>query len=345
MWRGFRQLLNKNAVIIDVILTHHCNFACSYCISGIYKEHIPDWDVVITKEQIDIMCKNFSKTFAGKDVTIVLCGGEPTMFKEFKYLLSSLNKLDCIYEIVISTNFSRSFDFWKDCLYGILYPWKLTINTSLHLEFCNIKEHMDKFFYFKSQGYRILCKIITTKSNIDDVENSVNQILYQIPILDSLSIMPVKDLKSEDVFLADENLNNRFKALIKKVRGLEDKDLYPIKPTNYEARFLGLTQIYGYIYGCTSLITIKDTIIDTNGITNATRTNNKYCESGMSWFRLYPNGVLASSSSENCCNKHITLGNVYESKGFYILPKPRICNDVCKDPCSSYQTPIYTITD
>lgn len=112
------------------VLTDLCNFNCFYC--NIHSGEHSAAGTLLTKEGVDTVVTFLkSKKEQHGRVSVILTGGEPTLFPLFDYVLNSLNEIGV--RTVVITNGTRPLHWWE----GLLsLPKKIII--SIHSELTKI---------------------------------------------------------------------------------------------------------------------------------------------------------------------------------------------------------------
>ena len=126
----FESIYNqKNRLYIDWDTHYICNLKCSYC----YLQETLNTKTESnkTKQFLDILSK-LKYSF-----TLGLLGGEPTIFKDYNFILeyfhNNIYPINNLSEIYISTNFTRNYNFYKNHKkYNNVHHW-----LSIHPEYYN----------------------------------------------------------------------------------------------------------------------------------------------------------------------------------------------------------------
>lgn len=127
--------IKKTHKFIEWSLTEICNYRCSYCIGGINKTRYPvkkDF-----KKIVNNLINNLSDSWR-----ITLTGsGEPLMVRELPYIVKTLAKNG--HQIELITNLSLPLEKMIR-LCDVAGDNFLKLSASLHLEFANIQEFLEK---------------------------------------------------------------------------------------------------------------------------------------------------------------------------------------------------------
>lgn len=164
---------HKDEMYLFIKLTDKCNFSCNYC-----NLHDPEAKTEHSAEVIVSVIKNIllslPKTY--KRIIYHIYGGEPTVHKQFKKIISMLIHItkDIEFRIEIKTNFSRSKDFFKD----------ITILHSNVRLICSYQNHQQ---LGKLNDY--ISKLLFLKDSIDCVD-----VMLENPSLYNSSIKDIKEI-------------------------------------------------------------------------------------------------------------------------------------------------------
>lgn len=157
-------------------LTPYCNYACSYCLTSIVRKEAKP--TVLPIHFVDRY-----ETLLNEEWEISLEGlGEPFCAPDFYEVVKELAKKN--FFISISTNLSSSA---KDierfiCLCG---DYLVKIGASLHLEYVDIDEFLDKVIYFNDYiPGKIFVKYVATRAGLRKIKYVTKKLArHQIPIL------------------------------------------------------------------------------------------------------------------------------------------------------------------
>ena len=146
-------------VEVDWILTHRCNYSCSYCRS--YDNSKPF--LFKTVEQYSKAFEYLNKYFGGNmSMYINILGGEPTLFKKWYLLMNYMGKNNIVPKL--TTNLAVPVDTYIDKLDEKLPPF---INGSYHPEFADL----DTFCYnaekLKERGFLKNLSLLADPTNWD----------------------------------------------------------------------------------------------------------------------------------------------------------------------------------
>ncbi len=141
-------------------LTRRCNYNCSYCWAEIHNKVEKFIDINIIIKTIDSLLEWSSK----KEIRFNFGGGEPTLHPNFIDILSYLQKNN--QWVLVTSNMSRSLDFWKECSKYIH-----SINMSAHFESMDKQHFIDvlKIFIAKQDKINIEVKLMTPPGKLQEV--------------------------------------------------------------------------------------------------------------------------------------------------------------------------------
>ena len=146
-------------------ITTVCNYKCNYCYALLDYEEKKQWNKEMDKQKIDIVIKSLE--LRSLPIFLGLLGGEPTLSKNYFYILEKLKEKvlgkfdrDRLY---ITTNLSRDIEWWKK------HPKldKTFILASFHPEYHNketIKKFVEKLLYLKDY-FRVKLNIMLDKKH------------------------------------------------------------------------------------------------------------------------------------------------------------------------------------
>lgn len=126
-------------------LTRECNSCCVGCP---FHNNINN-RLIDPKKVITFISNNFN--FNTNYNQIILFGGEPTLHKQFNYIITELSKLKFKNKIIFS-NFSADIDTYNDCLFKD-YTLILTYHNNI---FQNIEQFIEKIIKLKLTNYSII---------------------------------------------------------------------------------------------------------------------------------------------------------------------------------------------
>lgn len=144
----------KDHIFFEWNITNYCNYDCYYC--SVKKTMNDD---PIKNHQTEAIRLVIARLKMVKfPFTIDLAGGEPTLHKQFQFILDELHKIDNCKTISISTNFTTKFN--------VDMP-KLDIGISYHPEYH--KHYMKKIDVIKSVKDPTINVILTDKPEYWDM--------------------------------------------------------------------------------------------------------------------------------------------------------------------------------
>lgn len=172
-------------------LTELCNYSCSYCIrkdstQKIQSEAIQEQNALILNTVPDVISIINNRKLKTK---INLIGGEVSLLDLPSILKSlfSLQENNYISRISITTNFSRSINYYQTLITLCKkYNCEFTLTCSWHSEFMSLKEFIDKVIKLKKESeIRISCETVSRENNKDLVQEFINlceqnNIIYKI---------------------------------------------------------------------------------------------------------------------------------------------------------------------
>jgi sulfatase maturation enzyme AslB (radical SAM superfamily) len=136
----------KADLTIDYMLTFRCNYDCSYCTS-----HDIEHPMITTSaEKISNALNYVSDLYNKNNVSLLILGGEPLLYKDFSSILDKLN--DNISPRII-TNLSASLSYLKKNF--TKFSNKLQIRASYHAEYADPDIFIEKILYLHSLRYDI----------------------------------------------------------------------------------------------------------------------------------------------------------------------------------------------
>ena len=169
----------KRLIQIDLDLSNHCNYACTYCgpqFNGATSNWCDYKKLILFLETVIIQ-------YPDVNIFLQLKGGEPTQWPSLKIFLKTITKYDNIY-VGIITNLSRTKRFWKEL--------NLTrvnrVLASFHAKQANIKQFIEnaKILYDHRDtiNFALLLlmdkpffnKIITLRKQIEQLPSPYNNL-------------------------------------------------------------------------------------------------------------------------------------------------------------------------
>lgn len=197
----------KDSISINWTFTEYCNYDCSYCFyrASSNKKGYKFVGLDSLKIAADNICK-----LTNSRVDIILTGGEPTMHPDFipfiEYILDK-NKMNNI-KINIITNMSRNLSFFKE-LAEILseYPNRVSINASLHYEYANIDDFVERVKYTASCGINTNVLLLAHPLYMEDIKKVYLELKGIVGKFLSVVVKIVRDRDVIDSRYKDEDIN------------------------------------------------------------------------------------------------------------------------------------------
>lgn len=162
------ELLNDNKYsLFSFVLNCNCNYTCSYCINNsdsaikiFYKLYnkINKRKIIIKNHDFKYEFNiNYLKYFEEiinnincNGVIVNLLGGEPTLYCNLEELITKFNIIDKIKYIIITTNGSRSINYFNNLL---SLSNKLQFDISYHPEFADDEHFIDLINMFDENNF------------------------------------------------------------------------------------------------------------------------------------------------------------------------------------------------
>ena len=104
---------DANRVVVEWTLGNTCNYACSYCPERLHDGSV-DW---VEANRVIRFCHQLTAHFVGKRVCFLLTGGEPTLHRAIKPILSGLQEANC--DVAMLSNGSRSVRWWEQVRHSL----------------------------------------------------------------------------------------------------------------------------------------------------------------------------------------------------------------------------------
>ena len=154
-------------------ITTKCNYNCNYCYAKLDYSSKNNWQKEIDVKIINNIITSIS--FSSLPVFLGLLGGEPTLSKNYFYILDKIQEKILFRKdrnrLYITTNLSKNLDWWKE------NPKleRTFILTSFHPEYHNektIKEFIEKLYYL-DKFFKVKVNIMLDPNykNITDLWN------------------------------------------------------------------------------------------------------------------------------------------------------------------------------
>ncbi len=165
---------HQDKIKVEWNLGKRCNYDCSYCPNEIHDNYSPHTDIEILKKAIDKLCS------IGKPIRLSFTGGEPTVHPKFNELLLYANYQDNVSFISVTTNGTRTGDWYRHLLVNQLV-------ISLHFEY-DTNEILRKIIELRSPDNpheiqkNVVVHVMAHQNHMKRVREAVNLLnVYQIP--------------------------------------------------------------------------------------------------------------------------------------------------------------------
>lgn len=278
---------------IEWVVSNVCNYKCSYCREDLYGGSSGQPDYKKALEFFDYIHKEVQP---GPKL-LNLTGGEPTVWPR---LIPFLNELDTSYFVQLTTNGSRTLNWWKKILDKCDNIAKVCIST--HLEFADIK-HLYKVGELLHQKVQLTILLLADRKNFDIVKEYSSKFKN---LECSVFIKPIRDYTGKAQDYTEEE-----KKFIKKYK--HSKSKFGDLPVPTHLIVDGEHKPYRYGFKIIS--------------NNEHQFKGWKCGLGKTRIVIWHNGDIRLAQ----CNtaKKMKLGNIYENN--YSIPeKPVICQtDFC----------------
>jgi len=143
-------------VVVNWCMGNTCNFACSYCPTGLHDGTVGWYDV----DDVKSFCTRVIEHYAPKIVYFEFTGGEVTLWKHFKELCKFLSESNA--KVGLITNGSRTMRYWSE-----LKPYINHVCTSYHPEFSKVDTFLE-FIEYLSDDIRVHANIMMSPEHFDD---------------------------------------------------------------------------------------------------------------------------------------------------------------------------------
>ena len=209
----------KPLMQIDIDLSNHCNYACTYCgprFNGATSNWCDYKKLISFAEAVIIQYPNVN-------IFLQLKGGEPTQWPSLNIFLETITKYDNIY-VGIITNLSRTKRFWKELNFARV----TRVLASFHAEQANIKQFIEnaKILYDNKDtvNFSLLLlmdkpffeKIVSLKTLLASEPAPYNKLIYYLS--------PIKVLLGDDTITQySKDEEKTIEALRPTQRLVEDK--------------------------------------------------------------------------------------------------------------------------
>jgi organic radical activating enzyme len=104
---GFADAVDENRLVVEWLLSSVCNYRCSYCPPELHDGRLrfPEW------EAIEDFSRRLIHAYRGRDVTLLLTGGEPTVYRRLLDLADLVHELGGA--VAVLSNGSRALGWWE----------------------------------------------------------------------------------------------------------------------------------------------------------------------------------------------------------------------------------------
>ena len=209
-------------------VTTVCNYDCWYCHPSLKdgKYRWPDLEAALDF---------FNELAREKLVYLDLGGGEPTLWPR---LPEFLRGLDPSIEVCITTNGSRSINWWRKNV-----EYVAGVSLSFHTNTADPKNFIDTVRELASYDKVLYVKIIGDYKKIDVIEKLYNE-LYDSGLSISCNVIPIKNLidsKENDDFFFDRDFitSNSFDRSVRRYRNKSDIPFFngvPFKVNEFQSQ-------------------------------------------------------------------------------------------------------------
>ena len=144
----------------DWLIHYKCNFRCPYCFFYNYWNEVEKKNVDISYIKWIHAYKKIYNKYG--DIKVIITGGEPTLFKNFKSLIIELNKFA---DVSFDTNLSINCKNLEDLVSNIDNS-KLFIGASFHPGFAKTDEFIKKMLILKKYNINSRVHFVTYPQNL-----------------------------------------------------------------------------------------------------------------------------------------------------------------------------------
>lgn len=144
----------------DWLIHYKCNFRCPYCFFSNYWNEVEKKNVDISYIKWIHAYKKIYNKYG--DIKVIITGGEPTLFKNFKSLIIELNKFA---DVSFDTNLSINCKNLEDLVSNIDNS-KLFIGASFHPGFAKTDEFIKKMLILKKYNINSRVHFVTYPQNL-----------------------------------------------------------------------------------------------------------------------------------------------------------------------------------
>lgn len=228
---------NRNIDYLRISVTDRCNLRCSYCISNDYRGLLSPTTDILSYEEITEIARIASCIGLNK---IRITGGEPLVRKGISNLIKSLNSIDTISRISLTTNGTLLSSHAKDLYESGLREVNISLDTLNEARFVKItnpswqKDDMQKLSLScvleginTALRYDFLIKlnvVMMKDINDDEILDFARWTKYEPIIVRFIELMPIgnKGFCTRDRFISADKIKDRCRYL---------GDLYPAEET------------------------------------------------------------------------------------------------------------------
>jgi len=289
--------IERNSVLFKFSwkMTNWCNYRCSYCyMANNVKnavENTPKENLLTIAKNIDNLAKTY---FPEKPFMLHLIGGEVGYFNLIEVLEQIESKQ--LKKVLIVTNLSSSLDYWlrlRD--YCENRGCEFTITASMHLEFCDPDEFMQKLSRINQGNNR--------RSRAKCVVNDENILKY----LELTKKYPNVVIQPTVERIADNENSSISEKTMKIVDFLNSQMKKSVKP------YFFVTMKDGSVLEFSSNIelinSVKDGGLDPEGF---------YCSAGLDGLRIEADGSLRLAGCQWCGKPENRIGSLLTNE--YTMP-------------------------
>lgn len=180
---------DSNGMIVEWAINNVCNYRCSYCHPLLHNGSSGQPNL---EESLKFF--NSLSLINNHDKVLQLTGGEPTVWKDLIKFIQNLNK---DFYVQITTNGSRTINWWKKLLSNCDNIHKISI--SVHLEFADT-DHILKLTNLLSTSVDTTIQIMADSKNFDKVQNFANKLVEE----NTNATIHIKTVRSQYDFVSQD---------------------------------------------------------------------------------------------------------------------------------------------
>jgi len=199
----------QNNFDIDWNLGTVCNYKCSYCSTNLHDGKHPFINIEKAKKFVDMI----STKYPDKILNFILCGGEPTLWKDLPLLLRFIKEKNLSNNIQVITNGSPSNDWWE-----INSIFMDSIILSYHWEYANKNKLKEVCKIVDKNKCNIKLTILVLPDKIDKCYELAREFIshvmmkIELRIIKKLSMEPIDEYTDDQLkLLRTNNLFGHFK--------------------------------------------------------------------------------------------------------------------------------------